>query len=359
MEDFNSDMVLDPVLCAARWRRVAYYLRELATPSRQKDYPYFCDPEAVATRLRQTEADVALLYWDTWFEFIIPAMPDMPFAGYLARPPTEAGLTALSAMPHGLRRWVLHRRLIGRRRRHLRRASQLRAVANICAIDAAWYSENGVPCSYIPNTWPDAFGSDVIKARRAAEATRSGIHILGNIGNLSATGNGFGLTFTATKVVPILEQLIPDIDWTVNICGSGRPTPEVAAALDRGRIVVRGFVPDIDDEVISNHIFLLCNNAGPHTGGYTRVVFVMSSAGCLIAHKKLAESMPELEHDVNCLLGGDAHKIAELIALATKDEATRHRIGAAARQTYESEYAPDVVAARLADLARSAVKGNA
>ena len=55
--------------------------------------------------------------------------------------------------------------------------------------------------------------------------------------------------------------------------------------------------------MVGNHIFLLLNNAGPYTGGYTRVIYAFSSGSCLIAHKRLADSMPELVHDRNCLLG--------------------------------------------------------
>jgi glycosyltransferase involved in cell wall biosynthesis len=112
-------------------------------------------------------------------------------------------------------------------------------------------------------------------------------------------------------------------------------------------VAIRGFVPDIDEEMLGNHIFLLLNNAGPYPGGYTRVIFAFSSGSCLIAHRRLAESMPELVHDENCLLGDTPESIAALIAAAASDPALRSRIGEAARRTYVERYRPALIADKL------------
>ena len=57
--------------------------------------------------------------------------------------------------------------------------------------------------------------------------------------------------------------------------------------------------------------------------------------------------MPELISGTNCLLGETPAEIARIIKQAMADEGLRRRIGAAARATYEAEYAPKAVAAKL------------
>ena len=81
---------------------------------------------------------------------------------------------------------------------------------------------------YLPNTWPDAFGSLWREKRKAAEAARSGIHILGNIGGLNATGNRFGMRYLADEVLPLLPERMHGIDWVINICGRFELPPEFA-----------------------------------------------------------------------------------------------------------------------------------
>ena len=121
------------------------------------------------------------------------------------------------------------------------------------------------------------------------------------------------------------------IDWVINICGRFELPPEFDDLKPQPNVAMRGFVPDIDEEVRGNHIFLLLNNAGPYTGGYTRVIYAFSSGSCLIAHTRLAESMPELVHGRNCLLGATPEEIADHIAAAARDPALRARLGEAAR----------------------------
>jgi glycosyltransferase involved in cell wall biosynthesis len=59
--------------------------------------------------------------------------------------------------------------------------------------------------------------------------------------------------------------------------------------------------------------------------------------------------MPELRHMENALLGESPEEIADLIALALKDEALRRIIGEGGRATYEAFFRPEVVVPKLLD----------
>jgi hypothetical protein len=155
------------------------------------------------------------------------------------------------------------------------------------------------------------------------------------------------MRYLGAEVMPILSKVAVGSNWSVSICGQNQPTPDVANVLRHPRIKIKGFVNDIDEEVLSSAIFLLLNNAGPYTGGYTRVVYACATGGCLIAHSNLRNSMPELVSGQNCLLGDTPSGIADQIKRALDDVGLRRRIGAAARETYETQYAPRQVASKL------------
>lgn len=314
-----------------------------------RDCPCPDDVETLAAGIDARGADAVLLFWDTFAEFALPRIKTPAF-GYLARPPQAAAMARTRAQRFGIRRSVDLALLAAQSRRHFQRMKRLRGAADICAIDVHDYARHGVACSYVPNTWDDPIGASWKEERAYREGKRGRPQILGNIGALDATGNSFGMQYLGAEVLPALASIAGDIDWTIAICGPRQPTAAVASALDHPRIIIKGFVPDIDHEVLSSAIFLLLNNAGPYTGGYTRVVYAFAMGACLVAHRNLALSMPELMHEENCLLADTPGEIAALIDRALRDADLRRRIGAAARRTYEAAYAPRRVAERLLDM---------
>lgn len=337
-------------------------LRRAYLPNDDDDFPRFTDPEATAGRIAAGGTQAALLFWDSWFEHLLPALGRLPTVGYLARPRTASPLSSIEACPAAgldrLRQRVLRKILLHREARHLRRLRTLAAAANICALDAAYYSRHGVPCDYLPNTWPDFFGTEWRERREQAEAGRGKVSVLANIGSVNATGNGFGLRYLAHEVLPALEPALRE-RTEINICGSGQLEPALAGALKGQGVRIRGFVDDIDGEVLANRVFLLLNNAGPYTGGYTRVAYALSSGACLVAHRRLADSMSEVKHGENALLGSSGADIAELLREAVVDGARARELGARARGTYESAYRPAIVVRGLVERVERAMRAAA
>lgn len=349
--DFDDEILPETTSFAGRLgRAIPRYL----FPDAHRDRPRFRDPAAAARRIRGSGAEAAILYWDSSFENLLPNLTGLPVIGYLARPAHAAPLERLKEISgfaagkeaHFFKGWA---------RRHYARNRHLAAAANICALDAKLYSDQGVPSVYVPNTWPDSFGNDWAARRQAAEVPGA---VLGNIGGLTATGNMYGMRYLAQEVLPALDRIAPVLNYKVAICGRGALPADLDALLNHPRIQRKGFVPDIDLEVLSSPVFLLCNNAGPYTGGYTRVIYVMSSGGCLVAHRRLADSMPEVVHGQNALLGNSGEEIAALVVQALADDELRRRIGSNARRTYETVTNPRTVAARLAAIAQRAVSGK-
>jgi Glycosyl transferases group 1 len=345
----TASVLAQESLPASAVGRVAHYVRETVDPRIDGDSPTFREPDAEIERLVATGAQSALLFWDTHYERLAPALSraGMRVYGYFGRPPMAASQVHAREELRGLKRVLTDARLQARERRHLARLHSLSGARNLCALDAVWYDRHGVSCSYLPNTWPDAYGDAYRSLRGEAEGRRRGIHMLGNIGVLSSTGNYYGMRFLADEVLPLVRRELAGRDWSINICGRFQFPPSLDRLRHEPNVAIRGFVPDIDEEMLGNHIFLLLNNAGPYPGGYTRVIFAFSSGSCLIAHRRLAESMPELVHDENCLLGDTPESIAALIAAAASDPALRSRIGEGARRTYVERYRPALIADKL------------
>lgn len=351
MGDFDDEIVPEDPSFSGRLRRaIPRYL----FPDAHSDRPQFRDPARAARRIRASGADAAILFWDSSFENLLSDLTGLPVIGYLARPAHAAPLERLKETP-GLAASKEAHFLKGWARRHFARNRHLAAAANICALDAKLYSDQGVPSVYVPNTWPDGFGTDWAARRQAAEIPGT---VLGNIGGLTATGNMYGMRYLAQEVLPVLGRRSPGLSYKVAICGRGALPADLDALLNHPHIVRKGFVLDIDQEILSSPVFLLCNNAGPYSGGYTRVIYVMSSGGCLVAHRRLADSMPEVVHGENALLGDSGEEIAALVAQALADGDLRRHIGANARHTYETFTNPRAVAARLAEIAQQAVSGK-
>jgi Glycosyl transferases group 1 len=329
----------------ARWTG---YARALAGFGTDDGAPKFSKPHQAVARIAAFRPDAIVLFWDTKFEFLLPYLGGFRVLGYLARPPLAAPAARLDAMPRKDWRWRMTRALMRKAEaRHFARMGKLAAAVNICALDAAEYSANGVASRYVPNTWPDVFGEDWAAKRAAAEAARPGLEILGNIGGLDATGNRFGLSYLAAEVLPALERSGLGEPWRINVCGRGKLPEDLAKRLVHPRIALRGFVPDIDQEMLANRIFLLCNNAGPYTGGYTRAIYALTAGAALVAHRRLADSMPELRDGENCLLGDNGASIAALVVRAARDGDLRRRLAEAGRITYAKRFAPAAVAADL------------
>lgn len=348
LPSFDSFLVVEPP--ASRSLPARFIRGGLKLFGRNDSDPPLVRGKALAQALDARGADAAILFWDTTFEKALPWLKT-PSVGYLARPPTASELARIenSKVPPPIKLW---RRLglLAAQRRHFARMRYLTKAVNICALDAVLYTNQGVPSGYLSNTWMDPFGDNWRSARVAAEGRRSGIHILTNIGGLSATGNLFGLTYFADHVLPLLESKIGGQAWTANICGRFELPRDLGARLVHPNVAIRGFVDDIDEEVAGNAIFLLLNNAGPYTGGYTRVIYAMATGSCLVAHRRLAASMPELVDGVNCLFGDEPEDFKRLLQRAASDPVLRQQLGERARLTFETSYHPAMVASRLSEL---------
>ncbi len=346
--------VLEPlrVVEEGRARRFGY-LRDAVSRDPGLFYAGWRLRDETAQRIGGARADFVFHLWSPAALGACATSPAPVFA-YYGNPdhkPIEARLRHpdLFGVPYG-RLQLAAARLANARRKRVNVALMRTArwAANVCAVDAEFFAHEGHPDAfYIQNMWP----SEPVSALRDVPQERN--KIVGNLGGLYATGNTFGLWFLAREIVPALERRLGE-DFSVHVFGAGQPHEPVARVLAHPRIAVRGFVDDIDSELLSSQVFVLANNNDPDfVVGHTRILHAWSLGVCLIAHRNTALAMPEVEHDVNALLGETGDEIADLVVRALEDDALRRRIGEGGRQTLTREFLPQVVLGRVLDRVRA------
>lgn len=315
----------------------------------------FFSPRTAAATLMRSQADVFILFWDTAFEYLLPYIKSIPVIGYFGSMPFRASMVRLKYFPYKgninkIENWLRYKILQYREQRHLRRLQYITKASDISLFESKYYTNHGIPCSYIPNTFSDIFGPAWYDKRNVAESKRSKFGLLGNIGQLFGTGNFLGLSFLADEILPKLDDVLVDIDWEINICGQGKMDEGLRKKLTHSRVNIKGFIDNIDEEMLSNPILLVLNNIGPLVTGWTRIIYAFSSGSCVISHKDVYKSMPEIKHGVNALLGENADEILQLIREATHNKKLRAEIGKNARMTYEQNYHPKIIASKLINL---------
>jgi hypothetical protein len=191
--------------------------------------------------------------------------------------------------------------------------------------------------------------------RRDATEQTSPVKIAGNVGQLNSTANTFGLWTLGAEILPALKRRIGSGNFEVQIYGRFKPRPFVERWLADPDVRVRGFVDDIDAEILSCPIYLLANNRHAFKVGHTRILHAFALGACVVAWRDIAVSMPELKHNENVLLADTPEEMAALVAVAAEDKALRRRIGWAGFKTVGTLFRPDTLMAEMGHRIRGLV----
>lgn len=326
-------------------------------------YPAVVLRERLQERIRTHQMDAVLTIWSP--EGVaathgIREAPRIAYHGDLDFGPAEARLRdrALFAdASHGLGQ---KRSLVDSVRKHLwlglfkrSHLSLMRGVdiiANVTACNAEFYAGQGHPCSvYLGNVWSDG-GLETrhpVNSEMRLDDTGRPIKIIGHVGKLGQTGSTYGLKFLLIDLLPELERAMQGLDYRIHIIGGGEVVPTLKPALDHPRIVVRGFVEDLDSDLRSSDAFLLLNNAGSYQAAYTRHVMAWAQELCLVVHENSLRAIPEIRHMENALVGRSPAEVARMIHVATTNSEVNLRVRKGGRATYERHFTPPVVARAL------------
>lgn len=321
----------------------------------QRFYPFADLGPMVEERVRANQCDTV---FSLWSPPALPAAADIRgvpkgiYYGNLDYKPAETRLAHPELFdrpqPGFFKRLKERFKQNAHRKWHFRLMQKYDLVWNVCDVDAQILRENGVPQSqYIQNMWPIPPEADYAGQRRQREKLKA-LKICASIGGLQGTANTYGLHFIGRELAPLLAAELGPENVELHVYGARQPTRAVQAALRHPIIKVRGFVDDIDSEMLESPIFLMCNNCGHYKAGHTRFLHAWSLSACVIAHSENLATMPELEHGRNVLLAANAAEFAAAIKQASRDQSLRETIGHGGRETFVEHFAPRVVAGKLA-----------
>jgi len=238
-------------------------------------------------------------------------------------------------------------------RAHLAMLNRFELVAQNAANDYEYYRSAGVSgVHYLRNMWPAPVDEAWAETRDRVEQIAP-LKIAGNVGHLNATANSFGLLAIGEEIVPALRRRLGDGTFEMHIYGRNNPRPFIARTLRDPHIKLRGFVEDIDGELLSCPIFLLANNRYDFKVGHTRILHAFALGACVVAYRDTAIAMPELMDGKNILLADDGPGIAEQIARAAADAPLRRRLARAGIDTLRTLFRPETVVEEMAALIRA------
>jgi glycosyltransferase involved in cell wall biosynthesis len=239
---------------------------------------------------------------------------------------------------------------------HLKELRKFPVIWENAKNDYDYYRERSfTSVRYLRNMWP-APDDDECLARRDAQEQVKPLKICGNLGHLGATANTFGLWALCDEIVPAFKKRLGAGQFEVHVYGRTQPRPFLTEWLKDSDIKLRGFVDDIETELLSSPIFLLANNRHDFKVGHTRILTAFATGACVVAFRDTALSMPELVHGENILLGNDGEEIADLIVRAGSDRELRRRIGRNALRTLRELFSPEKAVAAMASDIRQVLK---
>jgi glycosyltransferase involved in cell wall biosynthesis len=234
------------------------------------------------------------------------------------------------------------------RRGHYGLLRKFERVWNVAKVDADEQRAGGIKTSYVSNTWP-ADPTRPVSAERSRDVQTRPLKIVGSVGRMAATANSFGLLSLSREILPALKTRLGDGNFEIHLYGRPPPRNFVAAGLQDPHFKLRGFVEDLEAEMMSAPVFLVANNHDKYKAGHTRILHAWSLGCCVIAAEDIRLAMPELVHDENILLGRTADDMAALVARAGADATLRERIGAGGRRTLAESFNSHRVAGAIAD----------
>lgn len=226
---------------------------------------------------------------------------------------------------------------------HLKLMRSLDVIANVTASNSDFYQRHGAKHStYVRNTWKSTYRDGATPPKII---TSCKIKIIGHVGHLGMTGSQYGLQLLLREVAPALKKMMGSIDYEIHIIGGGTLAPALSSLVEIDqKIILRGFVQKLEEELESCHVFLMLNNVGRYYAAYTRHLVAWSMGLCLIAHENSKKAIPEISHGQNALTGSSGREIAEMIRLAVTDHELNQRLRREGRRTYEQCFTPLIVA---------------
>ena len=253
-----------------------------------------------------------------------------------------------------IKKFLLKRASNFKEKCHLDMIKNFDEIHTICYGAYQDYLKNGIKkIQYTQNIWPI---SDKISFE---PKVNNKCKIVGSVGSNNATGNGINFYYIGKYLRNKLDKKLKK-NYEINFYGKFTTSRYLSNLLNSERLIFRGWVKDLDKEVISSDIFLICHNSIYENrfikskngqwqmgGCHTRFLYAWSVGCPIVTHSMNKKFMPELEHNYNVLMGDNEEEIANHISNLYKDIKLRKKLILNGNLTLMKYFTPEVVVKKL------------
>ena len=336
---------LDPIYLPQVLRPRHKVLR-LLCPASRDFYPYVVHREIAYAAAKTFEPTALVTPWCEFSTHLFSEFPVKKFTYYGNADPLVARIWSdyINGDRRGTLKNLAHKiNMKNFEKIHLKEINKWNFIGSVSLNMAEYYEKKlGHKAFYVNNLWTKKYGN-CWESMRKEESLDAKLRIVGNIGSLAASANTMGLEIIARDILPELRKVLPDGSFEIAIYGRHDPLPHITKLLNEPEIKIKGFVEDLDSELLKSQIFLCVNNMSNYKTGHTRFLHAWSLGCCVVAHADAALSMPEICHNHNALLGTSASEIAKMIFTASRDKTLRYRLGEQGYNTLNSDFRVETI----------------
>ena len=187
-------------------------------------------------------------------------------------------------------------------------------------------------CQYIKTPTPSSVSKNNLKT------VGKKFKIL-HIGHLQGIATVSGVDLLVNQIIPILKKEIGSENLEINLVGgsfNSLPRALQDSINKEDQINVLGQITPADQVFCENDILLVPTPI--ELGIRVRIITGLSYSIPVVAHIANKKGIPELENNINCILGKNAEEIAQGIIKLYKDENLRKKIGEEGLDLHNNEF---------------------
>ena len=205
--------------------------------------------------------------------------------------------------------------------------------------DADWLRKSGINHSkYYPTPYLDTSNENFLNFEKRYLNTNKKFKIATSLGRLNATATSSGLYLILNEILPILNQKLGEDNYEIHVYGDGYLRGSLSELKKKKNVFIRGYVDDIDKELLSSDVFLLASSV--HLGYRCRLINCLARGLPIVIHKNDSINQPEFINEHNCMIGENSDQIVNGILKILNEKNLRKKIMIEARNTYLKYFEP-------------------
>lgn len=186
---------------------------------------------------------------------------------------------------------------------------------------------------FIGTLWPESKFLKKYKKKKK-------LNIILGVGNVSSSSNRNAIAYVTKKLIPVINKRINYSNLNFILISSGLLTNEEKDSFSKINTIMKGWVEDLDKELLDCDIFVFLNNSGPIKAIFSRQIYAWSLGLCVLGHIDGLKTMTQMKNNYNIMLGQDEVKIVEQMKKLINSDVLREKIGLNGLKTYRSYFSP-------------------